>query len=62
MTRNYALLKLLALGPLSRREIEEITGWPKRNVFYVLKYLVQEGKIECVGRKVWQLHAGHGND
>jgi hypothetical protein len=29
MTRSYALLKLLEHGPLSTREIEEITGWTK---------------------------------
>ncbi len=36
MTRTYALLRLLELGPLDRKEIREITGWSEQNLKYVL--------------------------
>ena len=52
MTRSYALLKLLEHGPLSRREIIEITGWTEKQVHSVLQYLVELGKISK-DKKLW---------
>lgn len=37
MTRTYALLRLLELGPLTRKEIREITGWAEDKLKYVLQ-------------------------
>lgn len=58
MTRSSTLIKLLEHGPLTRQEMEEITGWPKQRLFIVLRYLAREDKIECVNRKHWRLHEG----
>jgi DNA-binding IclR family transcriptional regulator len=52
MTRSYALLKLLEHGPLSRREIVEITGWTEKHVHSVLQYLAELGKI-AKDKKLW---------
>lgn len=52
MTRSYALLKLLEHGPLSRRDIVEITGWTEKQVHSVLQYLVELGKI-AKDKKLW---------
>lgn len=56
MSRAQTMLKLLEHGPLTRQEMEEITGWPKQRLFIVLRYLAREEKIECVNRKHWRLH------
>lgn len=45
MTRTYALLKLLELGPLTRKEIREITGWPENKVQGLISYLSNMGRI-----------------
>ena len=40
MTRQECMLKLLAHGPLSVRECDEITGWPPvvvRKTLYILR-------------------------
>ena len=52
MTRSYALLKLLEHGPLSRREIAEITCWTESQVHSVLQYLAEIGKI-IKDKKLW---------
>lgn len=39
MTREEALTKLLALGPLSRTDIEHITRWPPQEVGQALSEL-----------------------
>lgn len=39
MTRKYAMLQLLALGPLTIHECYEITGWPQKSVRGVLQHL-----------------------
>ena len=46
MTRTYALLKLLELGPLDRKQIREITGWPEEKLRYVLHVQSNVGKVE----------------
>ena len=46
MTRTYALLRLLELGPLTRKEIREITGWAEDKLKFVLHGQCNAGKIE----------------
>lgn len=46
MTRTYALLKLLELGPLKRQEIREITGWTEQRLRFVLHGQKNTGKVE----------------
>ena len=50
MTRTYALLRLLELGPLDRKEIRQITGWPEERLKFVLHGQSNVGKV--------QLHEG----
>ncbi len=45
MTKSEALFKLLALGPLSRRELSEITGWSRTNVRSALQHLKTNERI-----------------
>jgi len=54
MTRSYVLKKLLEHGPLTRREILEITGWKVKQVHFTLAYLAQTGAIVKHG-KAWSL-------
>ncbi len=46
MTRTYALLRLLELGPLTRKEIREITGWPEAKLRFVLHGQKNVGKVK----------------
>ena len=46
MTRTHALLRLLELGPLDRKQIREITGWPEIKLKYVLHGQSNAGKVE----------------
>lgn len=46
MTRTYALLRLLELGPLTRKEIRDITGWPEERLKFVLHGQKNVGKVE----------------
>lgn len=46
MTRTYALLRLLELGPLERKEIRQITGWPEQKLKYVLQGQFNSGNVE----------------
>jgi hypothetical protein len=46
MTRTYALLRLLELGPLTRKEIREITGWPEQKLRFVLHGQSNVGKVQ----------------
>jgi hypothetical protein len=46
MTRTYALLMLLDLGPLSRKEIRDITGWPESRLKHILSGCSANGTIE----------------
>lgn len=50
MTRTYALLRLLELGPLERKEIRNITGWPEEKLKFVLHGQRNTGRV--------QLHEG----
>lgn len=51
MTRTYALLKLLELGPLTRKELREITGWPEERLKFVLHGQSKVGRVEsCDGK------------
>ena len=54
MTRSYALVKLLEHGPLTTREIEEITLWTKRQVQRTISYVSEDGRIERKG-KAWAI-------
>jgi predicted transcriptional regulator len=54
MTRSYALVKLLEHGPLTTREIEEITRWTKRQVQKTIGYVAENGRIERKG-KAWSI-------
>ena len=45
MTRTYALLKLLELGPLSRKDIREITGWAEKKLKFVIAGAANKGTI-----------------
>lgn len=54
MTKTYALQKLLEHGPLTRRELREITGWTERGLHYTLAYCSQAGKI-VKDKKAWKL-------
>jgi predicted transcriptional regulator len=54
MTRTHALKKLLEHGPLTRREIIEITGWNPKQVHYTLAYLSNFGFI-FKQEKAWAL-------
>jgi predicted transcriptional regulator len=54
MTRSYALKKLLEHGPLTRREILEITGWKVKQVHFTLAYLAHTGAI-VKQEKAWTL-------
>jgi predicted ArsR family transcriptional regulator len=49
MTRQYCMLKLLELGPLSVRECREITGWPPQVVRKTLERLRAEGLVQHSG-------------
>lgn len=45
MTRDYALVMLLKLGDLIRRDIDRITGWPAEEVDLVLKRCMRNGEV-----------------
>ncbi len=45
MTRRHALVQLLRLGPLTRAEIAEITGWPAVAVKSALSAMCEQGLI-----------------
>ena len=51
MTRTYALLRLLELGPLERKEIRQITGWPEQKLKYVLHGQSNVCNIVCKNGK-----------
>lgn len=45
MSRTYALQMLLEHGPLTRKEIREITGWRSKAVIQTISQLVEWGSI-----------------
>jgi len=48
MTRTYALLKLLELGPLNRKDIREITGWAEQKLKFVIAGAANKGTITSI--------------
>lgn len=60
MTRTYALLRLLELGPLTRKEIREITGWPEEKLRCVLLGQYNNGRIESHEKK-WHRRYSDGS-
>lgn len=48
MTRSYALMRLLELGPLTRKEIRDITGWPEEKLKRVINGLERQKKVRNV--------------
>ena len=46
MTRTYALLRLLELGPLDRKQLREITGWDEQKLRFVLHGQRNVGRVE----------------
>lgn len=64
MTTTYTIQRLLQHGPMRRRELVEVTGWPKRRVDKALYATTCDGRVEEVkvpGRRdhVYRLPAGH---
>lgn len=51
MTRTYVLLRLLELGPLSRKEIREVTGWTEEKLKCVLHGQSNIGRVEKHNKK-----------
>ena len=49
MTRRHCVLQLLALEPLTIRELYAITGWPPVLVRGVVGYMVANGLIRHSG-------------
>lgn len=49
MKPSYVLLKLLALGGLTLREIDVITGWSKKQVRRTIRNLIFQAKIFFIG-------------
>lgn len=61
MTRTYALLKLLELGPLNKQELREITGWTERQLHVTLAYCSREDKI-VRNKKKWTIQNSAGSE
>lgn len=60
MTKTHAARQLLALGPLTFGQFEEITGWPADACRWVLSYLVDtRGEAE---RQDQLYRLTHGNE
>lgn len=58
MTREYVAKRLLALGPLTRAEFVEITGWPLSSCKDVIFRLRDAGVVRVTrsaGYAVWSL-------
>lgn len=47
-TRSDLMARLLALGPLSRQEAIEITGWKPNIVGHALHQLRCGGEVRCI--------------
>ena len=54
MTRRYALVQLLRLGPLTRAEISAITGWSDRAITSAIVALCERGAIVRRRRAVYE--------
>lgn len=51
MTRTYALLRLLELGPLTRQEIRYVTGWTEKKLKFVLHGQSNVGRVQLLDGK-----------
>lgn len=51
MTRQEALLKLLALAPMAQDQLPAVTGWGEGDTFAVLKDLIASGQIVAVAHR-----------
>lgn len=49
MTRTYAAVQLLRLGPLTRAEFHQITGWGVKKADLTLQQLREKGVIAYRG-------------
>lgn len=49
MTRTYALRRLLEHGPLTKREMGEITGWTAHSVWHAIEDLMVRGVVTSSG-------------
>lgn len=56
MTRYQTAIGLLKLGPLTKSEFVEITGWPRYACDSVLAQLVERKEIQRIRRGVYQIH------
>jgi predicted Rossmann fold nucleotide-binding protein DprA/Smf involved in DNA uptake len=50
MTRDEALLKLIALEPIRRDEIARVTGWPPEETSATLERLRAAGKVTHINQ------------
>lgn len=55
MTRTYALKRLLEHGELSSKEIEEITFWTTKQVWYAITQLRKKKIVKKYPRMKWGL-------
>jgi transcription initiation factor IIE alpha subunit len=55
MTRTYALKRLLEHGELSSKEIEEITCWTTKQVWYAITQLRKKKIVRKCPRMKWGL-------
>lgn len=53
MTRTYAIEKLLEHGPLTKRELVEVTGWTPYSVMKTMGWLQECGRVVFDG--AWRL-------
>lgn len=55
MTRTYALKRLLEHGELSSKEIEEITFWTTKQVWYAITQLRKKHIVRKCSQMKWGL-------
>ena len=55
MTRTYALKRLLEHGELSSKEIEEITYWTTKQVWYAITQLRKKNIVRKCSQMKWGL-------
>ena len=55
MTRTYALKRLLEHGELSSKEIEEITFWTTKQVWYAITQLRKKKIVKKYSQMKWGL-------
>jgi hypothetical protein len=64
MTRAYALQRLLQHGPMTRRELVDVTGWGERGADKAIRQAVSDGRIAPASergcnRRMYRLPAAH---